>query len=169
MPAGAINLDEVSAAVGYFDAQERSVYANAAAGLWFGMSPDEMRGRYVREIVGEGPYRARLPHIEAVLRDEVDEFDGSLAYHGTVRRVCMTLSPHLMDGQVVGFFASTIDLDLVGEGTSTRALHDSLVAALTEQEHLAELSAVAAEARIVALVRTAKEHLAEVCRRLGVT
>jgi hypothetical protein len=167
MPGDTTNLDEVAVAVGYFDVEQCCVFVNTTAGRWMRSSPDAMRGLSVRQILGEHLYRDRLPHIDAVLTGVVEKFQGWARYpDGVTRRVCMTLSPDLKDGRVAGYFVSTVDLDLIGEHAPGKALHRSLVAALSENE-LAQPSTAEAEVRIDALLGIIKGHLAEVVRKLG--
>jgi PAS domain-containing protein len=169
-----LNLDEVVIAVGYFDAEERCVFVNPVAARWMRSSPDALRGRSVREILGEELYRERLPYVSAVLNGVPQEFEGVVRYpDGIARRVCMTLSPDRRHGRVVGYFVSTVRADLIGEDTPVRALHDALVAALIEQglaePRSADEARIDDEARIEALLDSVRDRLADIRRQLGIT
>ncbi len=49
-------------------------FANRAYELWFGITPEFLRGRHVPDLLGP-LYALSLPHIEAALRGEPQEFE----------------------------------------------------------------------------------------------
>ena len=168
MPTDTRKLDEVACAVGYFDADQRNLYSNAVAARWMRLRPDELRGRAMREILGEERYTQRLPHIEAVLSGVVEEFEGDISYpDGATRHVHMTLSPIQIDGRVVAFFITTIDLGAISADASPGALHDFLIAAVIKEGDLTEPLTEDVVAKMRSLLDTVKWHLAEVRHRLG--
>src|SRR4051794_16964081 len=60
-------LDGLPALIGYWDRDLHNVVANTAYVEWFGIHPDDMRGRHLREIVGEKVYAQNEPHIRRAL------------------------------------------------------------------------------------------------------
>ena len=60
-------LDHVPAVLAYFGADRCNVFANRTAGRWLGISPDEMRGRHVRDLFRDVPYAVALPYIDAYI------------------------------------------------------------------------------------------------------
>lgn len=49
-------IDSLPALVGYWDRERRNVIANAAYLEYFGMTPGQIRGRHIREVLGEAVY-----------------------------------------------------------------------------------------------------------------
>ncbi len=58
------------AMISYVDHEHRYRFANDHYFEWFGLRPDEMHGRTVREVLGEENYAEREPHIRRVLEGE---------------------------------------------------------------------------------------------------
>lgn len=53
----------------YWDASLRCRFANRAYESWFGVSPEELIGRHMSELLGP-LYELNLPYIEGALRGE---------------------------------------------------------------------------------------------------
>ncbi len=51
-------FDGLPALIGYWDRDLRNVVANEAYVEWFGISPGQMRGMHIRDIVGDADLRA---------------------------------------------------------------------------------------------------------------
>jgi PAS domain S-box-containing protein len=58
-------LDGVPCAIGYWDADERSVFANQAHRDWLGVSPQDMQGRRIEDVWRGGIGRDLRAHLEA--------------------------------------------------------------------------------------------------------
>jgi PAS domain S-box-containing protein len=58
-------LDGVPCAIGYWDADERSVFANEAHRDWLGMSPQAMQGRRIEDVWRGGIGQNLRAHLEA--------------------------------------------------------------------------------------------------------
>ncbi|MFT3857616.1 MAG: PAS domain-containing protein [Aquabacterium sp.] len=104
-------LDRVPALVAYWDRQQRNVYANRAYLEWFGLTPEAISGRTVREVLGETLYAENLPHIEAVLAGQPQDFDCLVVDAAGERR--HTQVHYFPDGQaggVAGFFVVASDV-----------------------------------------------------------
>ncbi|MFV0622787.1 PAS domain S-box protein [Sphingomonas sp. ac-8] len=110
-PAFGRMLDLLPGLVAYFGVDLRYRYANATYSRWRGLSPADMLGRHVREVVGERNY----PRIAAKLCEaatgvpvvyEYDIFDGELG-----RRVQGSYMPDIAeDGSVLGILALVTDI-----------------------------------------------------------
>ena len=66
--------DMAPAMLAYWDASQRCVFANRAYEKWFGIKPKQLIGRTLQELLGP-IYPLNLPHIEAALRGEPQEFE----------------------------------------------------------------------------------------------
>lgn len=105
-------LDEAPILVAYVDREERYQFNNLAYARWFGDDPSGLRGRTVRELVGEVAYRALRPHVEAALAGDRVSFSTVVPYRqGGARHVVATYEPdRAPDGRVLGFFAYVMDV-----------------------------------------------------------
>jgi len=103
--------DAMPMLIAYCDKQEVYRYCNAAYREWFGLSPDDVLGRRVREVVGEPAYSKIQPYIKQTLEGEHLAIDTQLPYrHGPVRNVHIAYVPHV-DGndKVIGYYAMIED------------------------------------------------------------
>src|ERR1700748_2871706 len=99
-------LNALPALVSYWDKDLRNRMANDAYVEFFGKTPQEMRGMHIREVLGTDLYAQSLPHIEKVLAGEQQLFDrGVTTPSGEFRYTQVSYSPHVVDGEVSGFFA----------------------------------------------------------------
>ena len=107
MPIDAIRIvvDSSPAMLAYWDRDQRCVFANSAYLRWFGRTPESMIGTTLRELLGPKLYALNLPHIEAALRGERQEFERELPdpAGGPPRHSLGTYVPHVEDGEVRGF------------------------------------------------------------------
>jgi two-component system OmpR family sensor kinase len=125
-------LDKLPAMVGYWDQRQRNRFGNQAYVDWFGVTPDWMLGRHIREILGERIYALNLPFIEGALRGEVQHFEREITDpSGVVRHSQAHYIPDVVDGQVRGFFVLVVDI------TPRKALADSLARELAQARELA--------------------------------
>ena len=60
--------DALPVLVSFIDREERYRFANTAYETWFGAPAAAVRGRTVREVLGEAAYAVLAPHIEAPSR-----------------------------------------------------------------------------------------------------
>lgn len=103
-------VDNVPALVAYWDQDRRNVVANDGYREWFGLSPEEIRGRHMREVLGEEVYAKNLPHIDAAYRGEGQHFDRTLVDpQGRVRHSQADYIPEVVEGEVVGVFVLVTD------------------------------------------------------------
>jgi len=104
-------LDRLPALIGYWDQDHRNVIANAAHFKYFGFTPEEARGRHMREILGETSYTLNLPHIKGALAGGEQLFGRTLIdRHGMTRHMQASYIPDIVDGQVQDFYAHVTDL-----------------------------------------------------------
>ena len=123
-------VDLLPAVVAYWDTDGRNVIANPAYREWFGVSPDQMQGRHLREVLGEELYARNLPHIQAALSGHRQSFQRTLAdASGALRHAQASYVPDVVDGVVQGFCVLLTDIT-----PEVAAQH-----ALAEAQQLAEL------------------------------
>ncbi|MGJ6124106.1 PAS domain S-box protein [Mycolicibacterium sp. Y3] len=104
-------LDRLPALIGYWDRDLRNVFANAAYVDYFGVTPEEARGRHIREILGEAVYTLNLPYITRALAGEEQLFERTLIDRfGATRYTQASYLPDIVEGAVRGFYVQVTDV-----------------------------------------------------------
>lgn len=106
-------LDGVPGLVGYWDKLLCNRFANHAYGDWFGMTPNEIRGKHISELLGKSLFELNRPHIEGALRGERQCFlrDLPVPGHPGQHRVSETHYLPDFDGDSVkGFLVLVLDV-----------------------------------------------------------
>lgn len=104
-------LDNAPALIGLWDKDLNNLFANRMYTTYFGHSPEEMLGKYVREIIGESLYEKNLSYFEAALRGESQMFERTIIDPlGRVRETLTSYVPSYRDGKIEGVFAFISDI-----------------------------------------------------------
>jgi diguanylate cyclase (GGDEF)-like protein/PAS domain S-box-containing protein len=104
-------LNGIPAMVRYWDAELRNRLANDAYREWFGVSPEELHGIHIRDLLSDAVYEANYPHISKVLDGEPQLFKRTLTdAAGATRFAEVSYMPDLSDGGVQGFFVMVTDI-----------------------------------------------------------
>ncbi|MCW2817442.1 MAG: domain S-box protein, partial [Marmoricola sp.] len=104
-------INTLPALVALWGEDQRNVMGNAAYEEWFGLPPAELRGMHLREVLGAGLHTQNLPHVEAVLRGEPQTFDRTVVTaSGETRHTQAVYLPHVVEGDVQGFYAMVTDV-----------------------------------------------------------
>jgi PAS domain S-box-containing protein len=98
--------------IAYCDVDSRLKFVNAPYAARFGLTPREIVGRHVSELVGAESFAAGAAHVEAVLRGERVEFDTKVQQPLNGERLlhCWFAPEISPDGRVVGFVAALADI-----------------------------------------------------------
>lgn len=105
-------IDEVPGLISYVDSEQCYQFTNKRYEEWFGHSREEVQGKHLEEILGQGAYEKIRPHVEQVLRGEKVSFATWVDYKGAGKRyVEINYIPHLDErGVARGFLAFVLDL-----------------------------------------------------------
>ncbi|MBK5343772.1 PAS domain-containing protein [Pseudomonas sp. TH49] len=97
--------------ISYVDHEERVRLNNAAYLDWYGLTPQELYGRTIREVIGEEAYFLRAPYIAEALAGRPCSFSLYTPHRdGSSRHALMNYLPrHGADGAVNGFYIFVID------------------------------------------------------------
>ena len=174
----AASYEAVPAMLSYWDADRRNVTANGAYGRWAGITPTEMPGLHMREVLGDDFYEQALPYIDGALGGAAQAYERVCVDAHAVRRAHVTLSPDVVAGRVVGVIGLGIELPRFPTGPPHRRrlteVDGALIESLTEREREllgylpTGLSRTEIAASLYVSVNTAKTHLKTLYRKLGV-
>jgi len=105
-------VDASPAMVSYIDRGGHFRLANQSFENWLGSDRNELYGRHLRDVLGEGPYQAIRSHVERALQGEPVRYERLIAtLDGGCRYVDSILTPHFGDkNQVEGVFEMIVDI-----------------------------------------------------------
>ena len=114
--------DALPSLITYVDSEQRYRLNNAAFKEWFGVTPSELAGQHVRDLIGERAYQPIRRHIETALSGKKVSFETELTYKdGKTRYVNATFVPDFGEhGEVRGMF------NLVNDITDRRMMKQRL-------------------------------------------
>ncbi|WP_027923787.1 PAS domain-containing sensor histidine kinase [Pseudomonas sp. URMO17WK12:I12] len=97
--------------ISYVDSEERFRLNNSAYLDWYGLTPQELYGKTIREVLGDEAYALRAEHIAEALTGKPCCFSISTPHRdGSLRHALMNYLPrHGADGAVNGFYIFVID------------------------------------------------------------
>ena len=97
--------------IGYVDHEQRFRLNNSAYLDWYGMTPQELYGKSIREVLGDEVYAGREDMITAALGGKACSFTTITPHHdGRPRHALMKYLPRFSnDGSVNGFYIFVID------------------------------------------------------------
>ena len=103
--------DAIPALIAYLDPQGRYVFNNKAYEAWFGVPIEEVRGRHLREVLGQAAYEKIQHHLEVALSGKRVTYEADMPYQtGGSRSIEATYVPDFGDdGAVAGLFALVVD------------------------------------------------------------
>ena len=129
--------DAVPAMLAYWDRSQRCVFANRAYERWFGVAPESLIGKTLKELLGP-IYPLNLPYIEGALRGERQEFEREIPdpSGGPPRHSLAVYVPQIENGEVQGFSV------LVSEITKQKRAERDLREALADVKTLKGLLAI---------------------------
>jgi PAS domain S-box-containing protein len=134
--------DATPGLISYIDAEKRYRFVNRQYTTWFGLSPDAILGRTMKDVLGEAAFARLEPHFDRARGGERVEFESEVAYReGGTRWIHAHYIPDCsVDGAVPGVFVLVLDV------TERRRMESSLAAAHAELErHSQTLEATVAE------------------------
>lgn len=103
-------LDNLPALIAYWDRTLHNRLANRAYVDFFGMTPEEILGRHISEVLGPDLYRMNLPYLERALAGERQEFDREIPTPTGPRYTQALYLPDIDDGEVRGLFVLVTDI-----------------------------------------------------------
>jgi PAS domain S-box-containing protein len=104
--------DALPVLIAYIDQHQRYRYNNRTYESWYGRPRLSLRGKTIREVVGESNYRQMLPYIDTVLAGKSVTFESQpVTENGNSYWMNATYIPDFSSsGEVKGFFSMTEDI-----------------------------------------------------------
>ena len=123
--------DNVPTMTAALDRDLRYSFVNKAFAQFFGLAPDRIIGRHLREVIGESAYLEVGKHFARVLEGQPARYERSLTRaNGQLHHLEVKLLPNVGDGgDILGCFTVTTDITehkLTEERIQRVAHHDSL-------------------------------------------
>ena len=104
--------DHIPALIAYWNAELRCEFANDAYRMYSGLTPAQMIGRHIREVLGDDLFERNSTHAYAALRGEPQRFQRKIQHPDGQMRY--TEGQYLPDrdatGEVQGFFVLVTDV-----------------------------------------------------------
>ncbi len=103
--------DALPVLISYLDRDEKYRFANLAYQPWFGLTPDQLLGRPIREIAGEQAYPTIRPYLERALAGERMEFEAEMPFRPHFHKhIRTTYIPDVHQGTVQGLYTLVTDI-----------------------------------------------------------
>lgn len=134
-------VEGIPAMLAYWDRDQRCRFANSAYRTWFGVTPQDMIGRSLLELLGPPLYALNEPHIRRALGGEPQTFERVIrGPDGVHRHSLASYLPHVVDGVVQGFVAHVTEVTQLRQ--TEAALRHEHELRLRIERHAAELKAL---------------------------
>lgn len=109
-------VDHVPTMLAYWGVDLRCKFANKAYERWFGLSPDELLGMSIRELLGPALFALNEPYIQGALSGEEQLFERVVpGPDGIKRHALASYVPDVVDGQIMGFIAQVTEVTVLKE------------------------------------------------------
>jgi PAS domain S-box-containing protein len=106
-------MEAVPALIAHLDPDCRYLQVNANYARWFGRSPEETRGRHIRDLLGEAQWALIKPYVDRVLAGETITYERPLPFQGGESRwIRASYTPDLDEaGRIRGFVVHVMDIE----------------------------------------------------------
>lgn len=130
-------MDHIPSMLAYWDQDLRCRFANEAYKTWFGVSPEQILGCHMAELLGPQLFELNTPYIQGALKGESQSFERPiLRPDGQLRHSLSHYIPHTVEGCVQGFMAYITDV------TPLKHAEAELKSAKAFQDRTARLASV---------------------------
>jgi PAS domain S-box-containing protein len=134
--------DALPVFISYADVEQRYRFANHAFEEWLGVSREEIRGRTVKDVIGEESYEAIQSHVEEALAGRDVSYERDVLRRGVRHRLRVSLVPHRdRDGNVIGVYALASDVTAQVNAEEESRRHREELARVSRVATVGELTA----------------------------
>lgn len=104
-------LNNMPALIGYWNTDLINEFGNKAYIEMFGIDPISIKGKHLREVIGDYLYQLNFPYVEKVLNGEPQIFERAITDpKGKVHYTLASYIPDIDQGSVKGFFVLVTDI-----------------------------------------------------------
>jgi PAS domain S-box-containing protein len=109
-------LNNLPAMIGMWNSDLVNIMANNIYSEYFGMTPEEIKGQHIQNILGLTLFKKNLPFMQKVLLGEIQQFERDISLpNGTIRNTLTTYIPNKDHDLITGFFVIVTDISEVKE------------------------------------------------------
>ncbi len=103
--------DSLPVLISYVDVHQRYRFNNLAYERWFDVPRDSLRGRHVRELLGDATYELAAPHILRALAGDAVGYETEYPFRDTRRVIRVEYVPDRgVDGEIRGYVSVKYDV-----------------------------------------------------------
>ena len=115
--------DGMPVLIAYMDKRERYQFCNATYKTMLGIDPADMRGKYLKDVIGEVGYAEIKPYVDRVLKGKAVKYESEIHLpNGLLVYVQANYIPRYdQAGRIIGFYAHIIDISdrkIMEDGTA---------------------------------------------------
>ncbi len=103
-------FDSLPALVGHWDKNLINIRSNKLYAEYFGKTPQEVKGKHIRELLGEKLFELNTPYIQKVLAGETQTFERDISTPTGLKNTIATYIPDTTDEEVKGFYVLVYDV-----------------------------------------------------------
>lgn len=104
-------LHNLPSLVSYWDVSLHNRYANSAYLEWFGLTPQQLKGMHIRDLLGAAQYAVSEPFLQRTLQGERQLFERTYTDRkGRLRYAIVSYVPDREGTEVRGVFAQVTDI-----------------------------------------------------------
>jgi len=120
------------------DTEQRYRFNNMAYERFFGLNPEDIYGKPMRELLGDVAYQAVRPYVDQALAGKAVAFEHQLVYQGPgLRDVAISYLPDFSpQGDVRGFYVVVTDVSMIKESERRERQH------MLELAHVSRLASM---------------------------
>nr|MBP6505034.1 diguanylate cyclase [Rhodoferax sp.] len=130
-------VDSVPAMLAYWDRDLLCKFANPAYERWFGVKPEALVGKHIRELLGPELFALNKPFMDAALSGRTQTFERIIPGPDGVRRHSLAnYVPDVVNGEVAGFLVHVNDV------SALKMAEESLREEIAERERAHQLLSI---------------------------
>ncbi|MES2354048.1 MAG: PAS domain S-box protein [Pseudomonadota bacterium] len=117
-----IIIDHMPALVVYWDKELINRFANKAYLEWFGVTPQQMHGKHISEIIGQDRFEDISPFLLSALQGNTQLFERTIHYPaGATRHALFSYIPDIENGKVKGLYGFISDITQLKQAQAAQA------------------------------------------------
>ncbi|MBJ7346932.1 MAG: PAS domain-containing protein [Thermoleophilaceae bacterium] len=157
-------FDNLPAMIGFWDRDLKNVFANGAYLDFFGLTPEEIHGKHIRDVIGAELFELNHEYMGNALLGNSQTFDRMIIdASGHERHTQASYLPAVVDGKVQGFYVLVVDITarkaaeqrLAAQGERMVQVFDAMSDAVLAVDTLASVTYTNAAAKQLLMQATA--------------